>query len=1477
MTPAGSLESDDAVLNELISVVGNYTLDALLDTEQRRQHKELCAERLAAQDNVEVQYAEQAVLANLDWGMDALEEAIMTSNEETKKARLEHAEKMLQVSALLDMHHTTAGVPNSYLSAWAHLNLAFVWKLRDDDRKSAAHILEMFLVEPLYARVDFSPALWEKLFLPHLTSILAWYTEQRHQILSSMLPDGTDYSWSKDELSYNVAEYKSFLSTLGPEQALKLQHLERVYEGSLDENTRLYARYYKEWVNFDPNVTPKRNMPLMPIAEPPMTPTRELSHLPRACKFGPQPPTSAGFSHPHTGFSTVYTTSDNQVTLYCHNNFCLQPIWDADEESLASEGGVHLITYRMELPQVAKHSPFTDQSPGEHLSLQSLEESNPSASEHSGIGHRSPLDSQKPSKDNRKPFPKIHEERSHRTGSSNALSALFQDQDTVTNSSSWSSPVIKECSWSPKSRLQNVGDLAMGSHPTGHQEKNTIGLGAGRETDGKEEHLLQKDAAQDEGHQKARTKRRSKSRSVTQSPPGFETNEHRHTFSQPNFNDPVTLETGQTFERKAIQEWLDRGNTTCPITRQTLQSLSLPKTNYVLKRVIASWKEQHPELAMEYGSSDNSPCVPRTQQNYLLLTSPHDQSVLESSGSLGGSISPSSITSSTKSRQSQRTNGHGSARNASLRAEISQSTQEALIDELKPAVACLCCSDELQDCEAAIFKVARIWQESKGAQAIQVHLVQANMLKSVMEVLSISNNSAVLEAAIYILSELILRDESIAGIVVAQDPNHELVLGLTKMNILSSVVLLYQLEPPLLQSVCCDLLPIFLDGLHKCELDSVQSKNQFQTFLGPKEAVSLMIDQMLTAAEQSLKSAIVRGIISMDGLSPLVDSLEAASMKERISAVAILLHCMQVDGNSRSYIAHSAQLTPVLDLLHCDDERGRNVTILFLTELVRLSRLINNQLLQVIKEEGSLSTMHVLLVHLQKAPFEQRPYIAGLLLQLDLLIKPRKGSMYREDAIEALIEALSNKDMLSSQVAAAEMLVCLGSRFSSSGKSLLELFLLKAAGLEQELSAVLKKEQALQRPAAPEGPLKENRVEEEKACVEWERRVAGALVNFENGLIFETLHKGMKSQSVALSKPCNIASTWLVHMLPLMPDTGVQDKACKLVMPEYIRILKSSKVTEEKALAVLALHSFVNNSGLQEFVQRANDISGPLRQLRSSVKVASFILKKLISSPLVNVPELWAHEEIAPPIDTGTNGDVRCLAQIEGRLFSGHSDGSMKVWDCRNKNLILIQDLKEHQKPITCLFVSHAGDKLYSGSLDKTVKVWLIELDKVQLLKTHETKEAVQCLVANGTTLYLGAPQSSGVRDLDVMKGTPVILQQGVRTLLAKKPIHALQIYDDKLYSSGSCVDGVYAKVWRLKDKLLEGQVTTNLDVRAMVVNDEFVYLGSNTGVIEVWLRTRFLKVASMNIGCKVMAILTHDNVLYCGCEDGKIRRWVVG
>lgn len=50
-------------------------------------------------------------------------------------------------------------------------------------------------------------------------------------------------------------------------------------------------------------------------------------------------------------------------------------------------------------------------------------------------------------------------------------------------------------------------------------------------------------------------------------------------------------------------------------------------------------------------------------------------------------------------------------------------------------------------------------------------------------------------------------------------------------------------------------------------------------------------------------------------------------------------------------------------------------------------RTFNEQLLHIIKDEGSFSTMHTLLVYLQTADQDEIPVVAGLLLQLDLLVR----------------------------------------------------------------------------------------------------------------------------------------------------------------------------------------------------------------------------------------------------------------------------------------------------------------------------------------------------------------------------------------------------------------------------------------------------------------------------------------------------------
>lgn len=102
--------------------------------------------------------------------------------------------------------------------------------------------------------------------------------------------------------------------------------------------------------------------------------------------------------------------------------------------------------------------------------------------------------------------------------------------------------------------------------------------------------------------------------------------------------------------------------------------------------------------------------------------------------------------------------------------------------------------------------------------------------------------------------------------------------------------------------------------------------------------------------------------------------------------------------------------------------------------------------------------MHTLLVCLQMASMEQKSTIAPLLLQLDLLVEPRKMSIYREESIEALIEALHEKDFPASQLRALDALLSLSGHLTNSGKSFLEARLLKTAGFNQRYNATIKEE-----------------------------------------------------------------------------------------------------------------------------------------------------------------------------------------------------------------------------------------------------------------------------------------------------------------------------------------------------------------------------------------------------------------------------------
>jgi hypothetical protein len=125
--------------------------------------------------------------------------------------------------------------------------------------------------------------------------------------------------------------------------------------------------------------------------------------------------------------------------------------------------------------------------------------------------------------------------------------------------------------------------------------------------------------------------------------------------------------------------------------------------------------------------------------------------------------------------------------------------------------------------------------------------------------------------------------------------------------------------------------------------------------------------------------------------------------------------------------------------------------------------------------------MHTLLVYLQSTPPEQSPVVAGLLLQLDLLVmsllthglsvlhasvvcnseflitepiqqvEPRNISIYREEAMDSLIQCLKNTDFPRSQLLAAEAIMRLPGKSSSPGRPLTRSSLLKLARVKERV------------------------------------------------------------------------------------------------------------------------------------------------------------------------------------------------------------------------------------------------------------------------------------------------------------------------------------------------------------------------------------------------------------------------------------------
>ncbi|XP_022732098.1 putative E3 ubiquitin-protein ligase LIN-1 isoform X2 [Durio zibethinus] len=527
---------DRVAIRAIVSILCGYIKRFLQNEEFRTALHHNCFSSLNC-IMLEDYNIEGKIIVNLEQAIEIVEKAVeeSVSAKELKKASL-------QLSVITGLNSNdlkdgfTFGVPNAMLSSCAHLYLSVIYKLQKKDRVSAKHLLQVFCDSPSQARTNLLPELWDNLFFPHLSHLKAWYNQEANSLSDA------------------------------PSKKRKLKLLEKVYNEIMDSSTYQLAVYYKDWLTegVEAPSFPSIHVPSVSVGNvlqegsPPHSPDLGSPAGP----FSPQPMVSKKLYDAVFGRSSKPGLEETEDNSESHSYDTCRRSCDGSTVDVKQT-----LTYSYE---EVKH-PYQDigeassKSPQDDASFLEDRISSTAEEEWSLPG-----------------LSMLREKDIHCTN--NSTKADNTRQTTARDSDMLQAPVLlsanelmlKQLAKSAFEPQQTEGtdDLTLSSlqNPSEEPMHSSLENKPSKFRPSFEE-LLESDRYIDE-------------RSLFSSIP----KDFICRLTGKLFEEPVTLETGQTFEREAIKEWFNQGNKTCPVTGKMLEYLSVPLTNFILKRVIDSWK-----------------------------------------------------------------------------------------------------------------------------------------------------------------------------------------------------------------------------------------------------------------------------------------------------------------------------------------------------------------------------------------------------------------------------------------------------------------------------------------------------------------------------------------------------------------------------------------------------------------------------------------------------------------------------------------------------------------------------------------------------------------------------------------------------------------------------------------------------------------------------------------------------------------------
>lgn len=218
-------------------------------------------------------------------------------------------------------------------------------------------------------------------------------------------------------------------------------------------------------------------------------------------------------------------------------------------------------------------------------------------------------------------------------------------------------------------------------------------------------------------------------------------------------------------------------------------------------------------------------------------------------------------------------------------------------------------------------------------------------------------------------------------------------------------------------------------------------------------------------------------------------------------------------------------------------------------------------------------------------------------------------------------------------------------------------------------------------------------------------------------------------------------------------------------------------------------------------------------------------------------------------------------------LFSG-DEGGYIIAEAAGRE---VQTLRGHTGAVLALYVS--GDRLFSGGIDQTIRVWRIvdeiwQLDKI--LEGHTG--AVLTLCVSGDQLFSG--DKDGTIKVWNLAGECVQTLQGHADWVS-----SVCVSGDRLFSGSRTI-----KVWRFVDEIWQLDKTLGghtvgvgghtVKVLTLCVSGRRLFSGDTDGMIKVWnWKTGGVQTLGKHDD-EVLSMCVFGDQLFSTGEDNKLRVW---